>query len=647
MAFRGVQEARLALMRATGAWPRLARRAAVTAASLAAPWLTSIRSRPSLIVADAFHRFRAWAAAHPEWHDRLEDQVHGLAAGQFEIFDAKASFSLHAIPWDSDWRFSHRWTPRYFRDYDFYEDEKPSPYDVKWPWELSRLGALIWLIEHAALDTSQRSGHRARELLTGWDRQNPIAWSVNWVPMEASVRSVTLALGAQMLAADPATTPELIEPWLRLAITHGEFVSRTVEWTDVNNNHYMANLAALVVLGSMLETVYAPARRWIRFGERRLWNEILVEFLPDGVNYEMATGYHRFVTELCLLALLAVDRAGRTVPTAVRERLADAVRYAAAYTRPDGWAPAIGDNDSARVLLFDGRHTRDQAELVAFGAALLGVAIEGVPPDSAAPVWLLGDAHPPLQTPAGNGLRSFPVGGVFIARHHGNFLYTDLGPVGLRGRGGHGHNDALSFELHIRGEAVFIDPGVPCYTADLSRHQAARATASHNVLRIDEQEQAPILGTWRIGNDAAPTLARCESSGAEAVITGEHRGYAQLSDPVIHRRTWRFDPVAGRLMVLDQVDCRERHRVERFLHLAPDARVELAMEGGCAILRLAAGGVVRCRWDSDSTAARERSVVSDSYGSERPAEVLVLRSDVTGRTELSLWVEPFSASSTL
>src|SRR5207302_1450644 len=268
VAFRGWQEARLALLHASGAWPRLAGRAAAAAASGAPAWLTGIRAHGSLVAPDGWRLFRAWAAQHAGWRERLEDQVRGLEAGRFEIFDGNASFSLSELPWDCDWRFGHRWEPRYFRRYQFDEDGKPTPYDVKWPWELSRLGALVPLIQHAALDAGRRSGQLARGLVTDWGRRNPSAWSVNWVPMEASVRGVTLALGAELLAADPSTSPELIEPWLRLAIQHGDFVARTVEWTDVNNNHYMANLVALVLLGAMLEPVYGPAGEWRRFGER-------------------------------------------------------------------------------------------------------------------------------------------------------------------------------------------------------------------------------------------------------------------------------------------------------------------------------------------------------------------------------------------
>ncbi len=632
----------LAVMRASGAWPRLAKRAGAVAASRAASWLAAVREHPLLIASDGLPQFRAWADRHATWRSRLDEQVLGLEAGRFQIFDTITEFSLSALPWDRDWRFNYRWAPQYFRAYEFHEDEKSVPYDVKWPWELSRLAALTPLIQHATLNGSHRSAAMAQELVRDWERRNPIAWSVAWVPMEASMRAVSLALAAQMLAADRASTPTLIEPWLCLAIQHGEFVARTIEWTDINNNHYMANLVALVVLGAMLESVYSPARRWRRFGETRLWREILVEFLPDGVNYEMAIGYHRLVTELCLLALLTADRAGRPAPTAVRERLQAAVGYTIAYTRPDGWAPAVGDNDSARVLTFDRRHSRDHSELVALGMAMFGVPTFESCPESAAAVWLLGATAAPPAAVRGDRLISFPAAGVYIARDQGNFLFTDLGEVGLRGRGGHGHNDTLGFELQFGGEAVFVDPGVPCYTGDRSQHRAARATSSHNVLRIDGEEQAPILDTWRIGNDSAPSFAGCQMEGGEVVIIGEHRGYTRLSDPVIHRRTWRFDPTTGRLSVLDHVSCQGEHQAERFLHLAPGARVEMAE--GVAMLHLAGGGQVRCQWDRGSVALCQRSVVSESYGSERPAEVLVLRSPVAGRIDLSLHIERESPS---
>jgi hypothetical protein len=636
LGFRGWQEVRLAWMRCTRGWHRVERAAARVAERESTRWLESLRTHPGVVHPHGRKAFQTWAREHPAWAADLEQRVHEMAAGRFEVFDHPAAFALERMPWSEDWRFGWRWKPQYFREYDFYQEGKDTPYDVKWPWELSRLSWLVPLIEAAAL-TDSGVQHLALRLLRDWEDGNPVAWSVNWMPMEASIRGVFLTLSAGMLAADPATTPELMEPWLRLGVMHGAFVSRTVEWTDVNNNHYIANLAALAMLGRALAPVHRPAAAWHRFGERRLWREILTQFHLDGVNYEMATGYHRLVTELCLLSAVCAERAGAAPPDAVWERLAGAVGYAAAYTRPDGWAPAVGDNDSSRVLAFDGRHTRDHGELIALGVARCGVPLPSIAGESAAVPWLLGAPAAGVggaETPL---LLRFPASGIVIARRRGNYLYADLGEVGLRGRGGHGHNDALGFELSLGGEPVFVDPGTPCYTGDLERHRQARATASHNVVRVDEQEQAPLVGAWRIGSDAAVRDLRAAVEGDEVVIAGEHAGYARLADPVVHRRTWRFEAGRGRLLVLDHITCRGAHRVERFLHLAPGAVIE--MDYGAVIVRLRRGTVVRCRWWPEAGARLTDGWAADSYGSERRSEILVLETPVAGSTELSLLVE--------
>src|SRR5690606_37900729 len=55
--------------------------------------------------------------------------------------------------------------------------------------------------------------------------------------------------------------------------------------------------------------------------------------------------------------------------------------------------------------------------------------------------------------------RYFSAGGFVVVREEDNYLFMDVGEVGLRGRGGHGHNDILSFELCIGGAPVVVDPG--------------------------------------------------------------------------------------------------------------------------------------------------------------------------------------------
>src|SRR4029079_1395988 len=50
------------------------------------------------------------------------------------------------------------------------------------------------------------------------------------------------------------------------------------------------------------------------------------------------------------------------------------------------------------------------------------------------------DAEPPSSV-------AFPDGGFYVLRSRDAHVFIDCGEVGMRGRGGHGHNDILSFEL--------------------------------------------------------------------------------------------------------------------------------------------------------------------------------------------------------
>src|SRR6185436_11064014 len=53
----------------------------------------------------------------------------------------------------------------------------------------------------------------------------------------------------------------------------------------------------------------------------------------------------------------------------------------------------------------------------------------------------------------------FPEGGFCVMRNRRDHLFVDCGPVGFGGRGGHGHNDCLSFEAVLDGVRLVTDCG--------------------------------------------------------------------------------------------------------------------------------------------------------------------------------------------
>ena len=91
--------------------------------------------------------------------------------------------------------------------------------------------------------------------------------------------------------------------------------------------------------------------------------------------------------------------------------------------------------------------------------------------ESLAAAFLVGRQPPkPVSEPGVESLQ-FVSGGFYVVRNRENgfFFMADMGEVGMRGLGGHGHNDLFSFELFINGEPVVVDP-----TGDTPRLEARR-----------------------------------------------------------------------------------------------------------------------------------------------------------------------------
>ncbi|HOS94932.1 MAG TPA: alginate lyase family protein, partial [Armatimonadota bacterium] len=543
-------------------------------------------------------------------------------------------------PWNQDWRVGHEWPLRHFQDYDYYEP-RAVPYDIRIPWELSRLWFLVPLLQGEALDPGGEYVEAAEAILADWEDQNPFAASTGWYPMEASMRAISLVLVLDLLAAMKKGAPAFARA-LRLAALHGEFIWRTIEYTDVRENHYAANTVALLLLGLALRRVHGPARRWLAYATRHLAAEATTQILPDGVNFEKATGYHRLVTELFLLAHIASGRHGVPWGAEASERLHRACLYSAACRRPDGLAPCVGDGDDAQVLVFDGRPPRDHSPLIALGAAYFGCGrLKGASSSlSAAVPWLMGpegvESWRALAADGAFELQYFEAGGVVVVRAGTDWLWIDVGEVGLAGRGGHGHNDLLSFELALDGRPVVVDPGCYCYTADPVARDRFRGSAAHNGLIVDGHEMAELSGLWWIADDAKPESVSVTRDGEAVCVAAAHAGYARLRDPVRHTRHFRFDTGARLLTLSDRLHCGGSHEVTRFLHLSPGLR--LIIEGHRAWVTddTAGHAVAEVEWGAGTRASACHGEVSPGYGQREPAEVLELADQICGTVTLSL-----------
>lgn len=646
VAYRVRQEAQLQVMRRTGRWPALERRAE--------QWWTPDRvtsflaAPPPTMARDGLEAVTAGLAAGMVDEPSLREGSRRAINRRFAVFGVPVPPD-GPLPWHEDWRFGHRWPPGPHGSYDFsHPRERSEPYDVKFPWELSRLHFLLPALHADVVDRGTAGQEFVAQTVSDWLRENPLANSVNWQPMEASVRGINLVGVVGVWSAlhgtqtDHAATADL----LTLLAVHGEFIWRTREFTDVRGNHYAANVTALALLGVALEEHYPPATAWADFAAEALVDEVHLQLLADGIDFEKSLAYHRLVTMFFLLAAHSLRGRNPTVTEAVSARLRQACQYSADCTTPSGKHPGIGDSDDATVLGWDGRLSTDPAPLHAFAAAWYGDGTLRTGSDlPVEALWLQGSQGLEAWRRMGSGtaldssVRSFyPAGGAVVVREAGTYLWVDVGEVGLSGRGGHGHNDVTSFELWMQDTPLVVDPGSYMYTGDMQARDLFRSTRYHNVVEVDETEMAPLVSLWRIGPEATPTDVEVELAGAEAVIRAGHRGYERLGDPVRYHRTIAFDPLGQRLTLVDSLAGRQTHRVRQLFHLSTGVTArtpgdhEVMLSAGKATWVLRAG----------PTTAVELVTTwrSHTYGHRESATTVVLTSTVQGSAELHVEIVP-------
>jgi hypothetical protein len=104
-----------------------------------------------------------------------------------------------------------------------------------------------------------------------------------------------------------------------------------------------------------------------------LKEEMKFQVYPDGVDFEGSISYHRLVTELFLSTTLLSLKNGITFPEWYMDCLEKMIEFVMYYTKPDGTAPQIGDNDDGRLHILSnyGNGNRlDHRYLLSVGAVL-------------------------------------------------------------------------------------------------------------------------------------------------------------------------------------------------------------------------------------------------------------------------------------
>jgi hypothetical protein len=607
---------------------------ALGAASIDVLWTTQAAAPFFLGPACRDEWTTAFARAYPASRAEILARAEKLLAHEFDLLGSGPRGLGTPLPWHDDFKTGRRWPLIYACDIQYNELDRPT--DVKVPWELSRAQHFTTLGQAYWLSDDDRFAQEYVDEISDWIDRNPYGYGVNWAcAMDVALRAISWIWGFYFFAASkPCEAPAFRKALVRALYLHGEYVAEHLERADLNGNHYLTDGVGLVFLGGFFKAA-RKGRAWLALGTQIVLDEMATQVTSDGVDFEQSSAYHRLVLEAFATSYMLLDLHGEDIPTPARQRLERMYEFVMSYTKPDGLAPLIGDADDGRIQVLGVQPIGDHRYLLSTAAARLSrsdfkIAAGRFWEES---FWLLGpaglDAFDRLPAEAdAPASRAYAEGGFFILRSRDAHVVIDCGEVGMRGRGGHGHNDVLSFELSLNGMNVVTDCGAYLYTASREWRNLFRSTSFHNTVQIDGEEVNRFIGPdalWQLRYDAEPIDPSIQSDATVDRFRGGHRGYERLSDPVTVTRQISLDRARPRVVVRDMLTGRGHHDLVWRFHLAPSVTAVLS----AADVKMSANGREVWLLPDDTaatfTASLEPGWVSPRYGVKVPTTVVVWR----------------------
>jgi len=469
---------------------------------------------------------------------------------------SKVGEGYQPIDWHSDFKAGYRWDPKTF--YKRIKYGHVRGVDVKVPWELSRFQHLNTLGQAYVLTGEQRYRDEFVNQIIDWKDSNPVAFGVNWAcTMDAAIR-VANWLVAKEFFDDSALPKAFLEKFYTSIYEHGKFIRSHLEYSpEFTNNHYLSDLAGLLYV-SIYCPFFAESKEWQDVAINELSKEIEKQVYNDGCNFEASTCYHRLALEILYYSQLAAERAGIEFSQAYRHKVRKMFEFSLYSIKPNGKIPQIGDNDNGRFLIFAQRAVLEHKYLLSLAAIYYQDStfkLQHFDFDEEA-FWVFGlkgkgiyDKLPSRQGQLAS--KSFPDAGWYIMRRNNDYCFIVCGPNGQNGRGGHAHNDKLSFELMLNGEDVIVDPGTYCYTPYPEWRNKFRSTGYHNTVIVNDIEQNLLSKNLFFLNFRVIVLFATLEEKSDQII---FKGSIELPGGALFAREIKYDKNQGSFSMQDKFE---------------------------------------------------------------------------------------------
>jgi len=483
-------------------------------------------------------------------------------------------------------------------------DDK-SPFEVPPPSDgwLATLHGFSWLRHLEAAD-DPRARDRARELVVDWIKRHKGGSGIPWQTDVTGRRLISWITHAPLLleAADPKTYDTITES------LGFQVVRLSATWRDAPPG--LPRLTALIAV-TLADLAIAGHQRRLDDAERALSEELNNQILPDGGHISRNPAVLVDLM-LDLLPLAQCFKPRQRKPPEVLSSAIDRSLTMLRYLR-------MGDGLLAR---FNGAGAGSPAGL--------------------ATVLAYDDITEGELTQA-------------EARHSGyarlsldkTIIIVDVGCPPALEYAAQAHAGALSFEMSVGKNLVFVNGGAPSY-ADSEWRTASRATAAHNTLRLGEKSSSKLVrhklfkdlvGAMPIRYPTKVDHQLLKTDG-DIQLKASHNGY-NTRFGLVHHRELTLSKNGLRLDGLDRIDgpgysVRLRQDLPFSIHFHAHTDVVIEeMEGSKAgaLLVLPDDSIWQFEVDGAELGIEDSVFFADTSGATRTQQI-VLRGATFGETQV-------------
>ena len=466
---------------------------------------------------------------------------------EFDILGS-GPYVLNPIDWQVDFKSGARWKKVFYRDL-----ITPKGADIKVPWELSRCQHLLWLGEAWLLTGKEEFAQEVINQINSWIDDNPLMYTVNWkCSMDVAFRAVNWIYSLNMISSYKGFDDDFANKISRSLWQHGFFIINNLEKViPYSNNHYTSDIVGLLYIGGLFSTSKVGSK-WFRFAYNEYCSEMHKQVLPSGVHYEKSISYHRLMVEMMSYPLYMLQRLGHHIEPEIICRIKKMYDYVSMYTKPNGLAPLIADNDDGRFLPFLCRDFRDHTYLgdcKSVENRIVALGLDTFGQDILVDEMLYDDA------------------GIAIVHEDNNYLYINNSGYSKCPEPNdlviptHTHNDLLSFELSLNGVDVLVDSGTYLYTSSINDRNAFRSTGKHNTIVVDDEEQNELVMPFYLKRNVHIGKLRRLSDGYYIA------DYRTIAGNLSHERKFNFRK--GLLTIEDTLTKQGKsHIAKQYFHFA-------------------------------------------------------------------------------